>query len=241
MKKIRYDYYNYRLKKGRADILLQKAEGADEYCVPFHYVEAEKRLCLGFSWFQAEDDGDLVLVEKTLNDCHMRKSGKVWMPLNKLMNLSIYGKEPLRVRHHIFSFFLEMCPREGESGIIRRVEEMLDVVKVEIAKKEYVNRLRSVLEGQKILLAMDAYTKQPDPELIKKEIETLTHFRIHKPSHPGTNQRDGELSRMNLYSYEPINWYALGAEVRPMKLPPWAEIRPTEFPPYADWDGNEED
>ena len=230
MKKIRHDYYNYRLKKGRADFLLQKAEGADEYCVPFHYVLAEHRLCRGFSWFRAEDDGDLVLVEKTLNECHMRKSGKVWMPLNKLMNLPICSKEPLRVRHHIFSFFLEICPREGESGIIRRVEEMLDVVKVEIAKKEYVDKLRRVLEGQRVLLAIDAYTKQPDPELIKKEMETLKHFRIHKPSHPDTSRRDCELSEMNLYSYEPINWYALGAEVREMK-----------FPLANEWDGWEED
>ena len=152
------------------------------------------------------------------------------MPLNKLMTLPICSKDPLRVRHHIFSFFLEMCPREGESGIIRRVEEMLDVVKVEIAKNEYVNRLRGVLEGEQILLAFDAYTKQPDPELIKKEIETLAHFRIHKPSHPDTSRRDWELSEMNLYSHEPINWYALGAEVREMK-----------FPLAFDWDGKEED
>ena len=50
-------------------------------------------------------------------------------------------------------------------------------------------------------------------------METLEHFHIHKPRHPDTNQRDGELSKMNLYSYEPIDWEALGAEIRPMRFP----------------------
>ena len=223
MKRIRFDYYNYRLKKGRADILLQLVEESKEFCIPLHYVEDEECLCRGFSWFRAEDDGELVLVKTTLNECHMQKSGKVWMPLNKLAGL------PLRVQHHIFSFFLELCPREGESGIIRRVEEMLDAVKVEMAKEEYVERLRSVLEGHRIM-AFDAYVKQPDPDLMKKEMETLEHFRIHKPHHPDTNQRDGMLCKLDLYSYEPIDWEALGAKFKPM-----------EFPLVFEWDGEEDD
>ncbi len=35
MKRIRIDFYSYRLKKGRADILLQKMEGTDEYGIPY--------------------------------------------------------------------------------------------------------------------------------------------------------------------------------------------------------------
>ena len=70
-------------------------------------------------------------------------------------------------------------------------------VQVEIAKNEYVDKLRRVLEGQRVLPAIDAYTKQPDPELIKKEMETLKHFRIHKPSHPDTSRRDWELSEIS--------------------------------------------
>ena len=42
MKKIRIDYYHYRLKKGRASILLQQMEGSDQYCIPHHYVKADE-------------------------------------------------------------------------------------------------------------------------------------------------------------------------------------------------------
>ena len=64
MKKIRIDYYNYRLKKGRAEILLEKEEGTDEYFLPFHYVRAEENLGKNGLIFCTEDDGDLVDKER---------------------------------------------------------------------------------------------------------------------------------------------------------------------------------
>ena len=45
-----------------------------------------------------------------------------------------------------------------------------ELVKITIAKKKYVAKLRSVLEGER-LTVLDANVKQPDPDLIRKEME----------------------------------------------------------------------
>ena len=213
MKKIRIDYYNYRLKKGRADILLQFDGETGEYCIPFHYVKAKEHLHLSKGYY-AEDDGDLVLIEQDINNCHLKKTDKVWVPLKQISELTVHGNDWLHVSHHIFTYFLQLCPREGESGIIDSVINLLESVKVEIAKKEYVAKLRSVLEGES-LIVLDANVKQPDPELIRKEMETLEHFRLRKPHDTPMCQLDGYLLDNDLYTYAPIDWEALGAEIRP--------------------------
>ena len=59
MKKIRIDYYNYRLKKGRAQLLLQKVEGTQNYRIPCHYVWSGEHLDQRVSGHRMEDDGDL--------------------------------------------------------------------------------------------------------------------------------------------------------------------------------------
>ena len=211
MKKIRIDYYHYRLKKGRASILLQHMEGSDQYCIPHHYVKADERLTYGIDGYATQDDGDLVLIHSSLNERCPNTKGKEWIPLESVFGLTIDRNDFLHVYHNIFSFFLWCCPREGESGIMHRVMNMLETVKIEIAKKEYVERLRRVLEGEQ-LDDFKLWNKQPDQDLIQKEMETLEHFRLHKPPRIPMTQHDGELERRNLYSYEPIDWKVLGAE-----------------------------
>lgn len=56
MKKIGIDYYNYRLKKGRAEILLEKEDGPDKYFIPFHYVKADEYLGRDSLFSHTEDD-----------------------------------------------------------------------------------------------------------------------------------------------------------------------------------------
>ncbi len=211
LKRIRTDYYNYRLRKGRADILLQKDPDSDKYCIPYHYVTAEELFPWGIDKYRTEDDGDLVLINYTLDDCHLKKNDMVWIPLEKVPGLVLKRNEFLHVSHNIFTFFLRLCPAEGESGIRRRIKGILEAVKVEIAKRQYVVALRRVLEGKPIMV-FDACMTQPDPDLIRKEMETLEHFRLYKPPLVAMNQRDGDLASRDLYGFEPIDWRALGAE-----------------------------
>lgn len=62
-KKIRIDYYWYRFRKGRAEVLLELVKETDDYRVPFHYVTAEENIIWRLSSENVEDDGDLVVIE----------------------------------------------------------------------------------------------------------------------------------------------------------------------------------
>lgn len=207
MKIIRIDHYNYRIRKGRADILLQKGDGT-EYCIPFHYVGADERLPLHRLSGNMEDDGDLVFNVIMLNDCHMDKKGREWIPLSNLMGLTLVRNDSLHILHNILWFFLSMCPEEGNTGIIRNVGEMLDVVLVRIARQEYVSWLQELLDG-KSPLVIDAYVSPADPVLVRREMETLEHFRVRKPDNP----LDEELIRGGRYSYEPVDYEVFGCKI----------------------------
>ena len=214
MKKIRIDYYNYRLKKGRAEILLEKEEGNDVYFIPFHYVRADEDLGRGNLFYNYEDDGDLVINETSLNQCTWRKKDEGWTPLDMLRELSIRKDEYFHVCHNIYTFFLSLCPREGESGIRNRVFAMLESVKIDRAKKEYVESLADVLDGASVR-GIGLYETEPDPALVRKEMETLEHFRIRKPNPIPMSMADGYLLDNDLYGYECIDWEALGAKRNP--------------------------
>lgn len=207
MKKIRIDHYNYRIKKGRADILLQKGDGT-EYCIPFRYVGADERLPLHNLSGNMEDDGDLVFNVITLNDCHMDKKGREWVPLTNLPGLTLERNDSLHILHNILRFFLSRCPEEGNTGIINNAGEMLDDVLVRIARQEYVCWLQDLLDG-KSPLDMDAYVSPADPTLVRREMETLEHFRICKPDNP----LDEELIRGGKYSYEYVDYEVLGCKI----------------------------
>lgn len=217
MKKIRIDYYRYRLKKGRADILLQKVDGKDEYCIPYRYVKANEEIAHTIKQARLEDDGDLVILDVTMNDCHLSRSGKEWVPIKQLLEYTLTRNESFHVWHNILRFFLSLCPREGESANIKRAEAMLEDVKIRNAKKQYLDWLQGLLKGG--VMVLDAYVEsQPKPELVLKEMETLEHFRLFKPQDEPTCLLDGELQNNDEYSYYPVDERVFGCIIKPM---PW--------------------
>lgn len=219
MKNIRIDYYRYRLRKGRADILLQRTDTSGEFCIPYRYVGANEKIAWAIKHHSVEDDsnGDLVINDSTLNDCHLKKDSKEWIPLNSILGIKLQRNESFHVYHNILRFFLQLCPIEGELGLRHKAFEMLETVKVNIAKKDYVDELKKALE-RKCWVIPDASMAPPDPELIKKEIETMEHFRLYKPKDIEMSQRDGMLSNDDEYSYEPIDWEEFGAEITPFPM-----------------------
>lgn len=219
MKNIRIDYYRYRLRKGRADILLQRTDTSGEFCIPYRYVGANEKIAWAIKHHSVEDDsnGDLVINDSTLNDCHLKKDSKEWIPLNSILGIKLQRNESFHVYHNILRFFLQLCTIEGELGLGHKAFEMLETVKVNIAKKDYVDELKKALERKRWVIP-DASMAPPDPELIKKEIETLEHFRLYKPKDIEMSQRDGMLSNDDEYSYEPIDWEEFGAEITPFPM-----------------------
>ena len=218
MKKIRIDYYTYRLQNGNADIFLQANEGNDEYCLPYRYVEENQQIAWYIKKHHIEDDenGDLVIIDCTLNDYHIKKRHKGWVSLDRIMELTFPRNGHYHVYFNIFAFFLSLCPQADESGIRSRVEEMLEKVKINAAKQKYRDKLQNALDHG--LLVMDASYTLTDPELLKKEIETLEHFRLYKPDRP-VNTGDGMILDRNEYSFEPIEWQDLGFEIQYAKWP----------------------
>ena len=108
MKNIRIDYYRFRIRKGRADILLQKTAADGEFCIPYRYVDAKEKLAWIIKLNTIEDDsnGDLVIIDYTLNDCHLKKDSKEWLPLNSILGIKLQRNESFHVYHNILCFFL---------------------------------------------------------------------------------------------------------------------------------------
>ena len=219
MKKIRIDYYHFRLKKGRAEILLEKEEDTDVYFIPFHYVRADEHLGNSSLCCKTEDDGDLVLIQPSLNEHTRRRKDEHWTPLDKLRELSIRRDEYFHVCHNIYTQFLSLCPHEGESGIINKVSAMLESVKIDRAKKEYIETLGHFIDGEN-LDSLRSYDKLPDQDLVRKEMATLAHFRLRTPNRIPKCQLDGYLLSNNLYTFERIDWEELGAQKTPGRNPP---------------------
>ena len=167
MKNIRIDYYRFRIRKGRADVLLQTTDTPGEYCIPYRYVDATQHIAWKIRNSHIEDDtnGDLVINDCTLNDCHLKKNDKEWLPLNSILDLELQRNESFHVFHNMLRFFLRLCPTEesGLSGLRRRASEILETVKVNIAKKEYVDMLKKALE-RKRWFVLDGSMTPPDPD-----------------------------------------------------------------------------
>ena len=151
MKNIRIDYYRYRLRKGRADILLQRTDTSGEFCIPYRYGGANEKIAWAIKHHSVEDDsyGDLVINDSTLNDCHLKKDSKEWIPLNSILGIKLQRNESFHVYHNILRFFLQLCTIEGELGLRHKAFEMLETVKVIIAKKDYVDELKKALERKR--------------------------------------------------------------------------------------------
>lgn len=220
MKKIRIDYYRYRLTKGRAYILLTKGDGEKDYLLPSHYVRSNERIDR-LPFCNVEDDGDLVVNITSLNDAELGKKAKEWVPIKQIREIILQRNESFHIYHNILRFFLRQCPGEGELGIKRAVEDMLEELLIDMAKKEYVEDLQKALDGS---FDLSDFYSAPDPEKLKEEIRTLAHFRLYKPNDIPMNQRDGELLDSGTYTYERIDWEAMGC-----KHLPWQPFKPGEF------------
>lgn len=219
MKKIRFDYYRYRLKKGRAYILLTKGEGEKDYLLPSHYVWSNERIG-HLSFYNIEDDGDLVLNITSLNDSEHGKTAKEWVPIKQIREITLPRNESFHIYHNILRFFLLMCPEAGELGIRRTVEDMLEELRIDMAKKEYVEDLQKALDGR---FDLSSFYSAPDPEKLKEEIRTLAHFRLYKPNTICMNQKDWKLKESEtFYSYKSIvDWEAMGCKpitIRPFRF-----------------------
>lgn len=213
MKKIRIDYYRYRLTKGRAYILLTKGDGEKDYLLPSHYVRSNERIDR-LPFCNVEDDGDLVVNITSLNDAELGKKAKEWVPIKQIREVTLLRNGSFHIYHNILRFFLRECPREGELGIKHTVKDMLEELLVDMAKKEYVEDLQKALDGS---FDLSDFYSAPDPEKLKEEIRTLAHFRLYKPNDIPMNQRDGELLDSEIYTYDYIDWEALGCERRPLR------------------------
>jgi len=205
VKKIRIDYYHYRIRKGHADILLQKLDDKDFYTIPYHYVSRDERLNLyDLRKDVMEDDGDLVFLDCRLGDSHLKRDDKKWFPLNELSDIPLIQGRENHIIQYGLSVFLDICPSQ-ETSIHSQVERILDDILTKDAKRKYVERLISVLAGEDIVM-LDAWVSPPDPDLLKAEIETMAHFQLWKP------EKDSSY-RLMCYSYEPIHWETFGSSI----------------------------
>ena len=223
LKRIRIDYYWYRSRKGRAEVLLEKNVGTGIYCVPFHYVTTEDSIIGRLSKGSLEDDGDLVLIEHEIKPWKMNIEDKEWISLDRIKDLNLLRNETSHITCNIYRFFLHLCPREKEPGLRRRIEDWLDEVKTKEAKRQYKAKLQSILDGNLPVLLDAFFVKNPDPELVRKEMETLEHFCIPKRKSESVSVKDDVCEKEDAYHYRPIDLRKLGAEIRYLNLPPDAE------------------
>jgi len=156
---------------------------------------------------ETDDDGDLVINDLCFGNSYGRREDGEWIPLFNVLDKRILRNESMHVFHNIFRFFLIQCPVEVEQHIRQKAELLLDTVLTNIAKRKYVERLKNVLDGQRICIP-DCSISQPDPKLVQREIDTLEHFCLVKP--------DGDDSYRREYTYEPIDWEVLGCVREPI-------------------------
>ena len=237
MKRIRIDYYTYRLQSGKADIFLQIDSLNNEYSLPCRYVEEDQRIAGYIRAHQIEDDdnGDLVINDCTLNDFHIKKRHEGWIPLDRVLQLDFPGNKYYHIHKNILTFFLMLCPRESDLELRRRVDEMIETVKVNAAKTKYIDRLQEALERKHWVVPDASYTLT-NPELLKTEIETLEHFRLLKPKDISEDAGDGSLSDSGDYSYEPIDWEDLGFEHKGFMFRRSADLPPIFDGLEDEWD-----
>ena len=212
MKRIRFDFYEYRIRKGQASILLEPlADEPEAYRIPSRYVKKEERIgpSISSTRYRVGDDGDLILFQIDCRETHRGPvRGKEWVSLDRIQELKLIATAPLAVRVNIFTFILDTFPREGDSGLQRRLNEMLEVAKTDFFRQCYARKLQRVLDGE----WSEASLSPPAPALIQEELRTLAHFRRHRP-------KEGLAMKMDdvLDGYEPIDWIALGS--RPTEKP----------------------
>lgn len=209
MKRIRIEYYRYRIRKGRVDVLLQKIEGSDSFCIPCRYAGEEDRIDGLIKQGEIVDDGDLVirLVVDHLNLCNL-----VWIPLKELTEYPLERNDSLEAYKTIFRLFLtsgkEISDIKGEisgeteSSLLDKVEEWYDAILRKRAKLRYIEILKDALEGNGPIV-LDACVIPPSKDAIERELETLEHFNPER--------RDDEYDLM-------IDWETLGWRIEPIRF-----------------------
>jgi hypothetical protein len=215
LKKIRIDYYWYRFRKGRAEGLLERVKETGVYYVPFRYVTTEENIIWRLSSENVENDGDLVIIELEIKPWKMNVGDKVWISLDRIRELHLMRNETSHITCNIYRFFLHLFPCEKEPVLRHRVEIWLDEVMIMEAQKQYIAELQDILDGNLPVLLDAFYAKNPDPELVRKEMETLEHFRICKPK---PSARDNFYERRDAYRYSSIDLEALGAKIEGVNL-----------------------
>lgn len=213
LKKIRIDYYWYRFRKGRAEVLLELVADTGKYRVPFHYVTSDDSIIGRLSKGSLEDDGDLVLIEHEIKPWKMNVVDKEWISLDRVKELDLLRNETSHITCNIYRFFLHLFPCEKEPGLRHRVEDWLDEVKTQEAKRRYKAQLQSILDGNLPVLLDAFFVKKPDPELVHKEMETLEHFCIPKRKSESVRMEEDVCDEEDAYHYRPIDLRALGAEI----------------------------
>lgn len=203
-------------------------EDTGEYRVPFHYVTTEDSIIGRLSKGSLEDDGDLVLIEHEIRPWKMNVVDKEWISLDKIKDLNLLRDEASHITCNIYRFFLHLCPHEKEPGLRRRVEDWLDEVKTKEAMRRYKAKLQSILDGNLPVLLDAFFVKKPDPELVRKEMETLEHFCIPKCKSESVSMRDDVYDKEDAYHYRPIDLRKLGAEIGYVYLCPNNEEYLTE-------------
>ena len=207
MKKIRIEYYRYRIRKGRVDVLLQKIEGGDTFCIPCRYAEEGDRVDGLIRNGEIDDDGDLVI---RLVDAHMSSRNLVWTPLGELTERSLARNDRLESYKTIFRLFL--LSRNQDSGgnkealdpsLLSKIEGWYDSILRERAKLRYVDCLKETLKGTGPIV-LDACVIPPTKDTIEREIDTLEHFN------PEREKDDYYLN---------IDWKALGWRFEPVSFP----------------------
>ena len=205
LKRIRIDYYWYRSRKGRAEVLLELVADTGKYRVPFHYVTSDDGIIGRLSKGSLEDDGDLVLIEHEIKPWKMNVVDKEWISLDRVKELDLLRNETSHITCNIYRFFLHLFPCEKEPGLRHRVEDWLDEVKTQEAKRRYKARLQSILAGNLPVLLDAFFVKKPDPE--------LEHFCIPKRKSESVSMGEDVCDEEDAYHYRPIDLRALGAEI----------------------------
>lgn len=209
MKRIRIEYYRYRIRKGRVDVLLQKIEGRDSFCIPYRYARERDKVDGLIRKGEIVDDGDLVI---RLVDDHSSSRNLVWIPLKELTEYTLVRNERLEAYKTVFRLFLTSMEKkanimggntgEPESSLLEKVEEWYDAILRECAKQRYIEILKDALEGNGPIV-LDACVIPPARDAIERELETLEHFNPER--------RDDEYDLM-------IDWEALGWRIEPIRF-----------------------
>lgn len=207
MKKIRIEYYRYRIRKGRVDVLLQKIEGNDSFCIPYRYARERDKVDGLIRNGEIVDDGDLVI---RLVDDHQSSRNLVWIPLKELTEYTLERNERLEAYKTVFRLFLTSMEKKAdimggdtgnpESSLLYKVEEWYDAILRERAKQRYIGILKEALEGNGPVV-LDACVIPPARDTIERELETLEHFNPER--------RDDEYD-LN------IDWEVLGWRIEPV-------------------------